>query len=66
MGGRHGIKNINSRGIAWSVDDVHNRGIAGLVSESPIQIQSAEIINESFPHFGELFVSLGAEMGWQG
>ncbi|MHB8133948.1 MAG: 3-phosphoshikimate 1-carboxyvinyltransferase [Anaerolineaceae bacterium] len=40
--------------------------IAGLVSESPIQIQSSEIINESFPHFGELFVSLGADMGWQG
>jgi len=39
--------------------------IAGLISETPIQIHSAEIINESFPHFMELFASLGAEMDRQ-
>ena len=40
--------------------------IAGLVGDAPIQIQFAEIINESFPHFAELLSSLGAEMDWQG
>ena len=39
--------------------------VAGLTSRSPIQIQQAEIIDESFPNFSDLFNSLGADMEWQ-
>jgi len=39
--------------------------VAGLSSQTPMQIHQAEIISESFPHFSDLFNSLGAEMEWQ-
>ncbi len=39
--------------------------VAGLASQTPMQIHQAEIISESFPHFSDLFNSLGADMEWQ-
>ena len=38
--------------------------VTGLASQTPMQIHQAEIISESFPHFSDLFKSLGAEMEW--
>jgi len=54
--------NIHSQGdhrLAMSM------AVAGLTGRSPIQIQQAEIIDESFPNFSNLFNSLGADMEWQ-
>lgn len=39
--------------------------VAGINSNSQVQINGAEMINESFPHFVDLFNSLGANMAWQ-
>lgn len=40
--------------------------VAGLVSSSGVSINSAEIINESFPAFVETLTSAGAIMTWTG
>jgi 3-phosphoshikimate 1-carboxyvinyltransferase len=39
--------------------------MAGLIAQAPLQIENSEIIAESFPHFADLFSSLGADMETQ-
>ena len=39
--------------------------VAGLVSQQPVVIRQAEMINESFPQFVELLNSMGGQLVWQ-
>ena len=39
--------------------------VAGLVSQQPVEIERAEMINESFPQFVELLNSIGGQLVWQ-
>lgn len=39
--------------------------VAGLVSQQPVEIRQAEMINESFPQFVELLNSIGGQLVWQ-
>lgn len=39
--------------------------VAGLVSQQPVVIRQAEMINESFPQFVELVNRMGGQMVWQ-
>ena len=39
--------------------------VAGLVSQQPVVIRQAEMINESFPQFVELLNNMGGQLVWQ-
>lgn len=40
--------------------------VAGLVADGPTTIHNAEVIDDSFPGFGQLMRALGAEIAWTG
>ena len=61
---------LRLRGAEVNSHDDHrlamSLAIAGLVADSPTQIEQAQSAHDSFPGFVEAFQTLGADMSWEG